>query len=252
MNSIAYFFSDTHLGASYIDDHRAHEARVVEFLDSIKDDAAELYLLGDIIDYWFEYRHVVPRGYVRFFGKLAELADSGVKITWVVGNHDVWLRDYLSSEVGLKVFYGTTEVDVLGHRFLISHGDDVGKRPFGQRLTRFLFHNKVTQWLYSLIHPNFTWWIACGLSTSNRVNRNPQTEQRSAKHCIELLDEFARDYATKHPEVEHFVMGHLHSARLTPIDDRRSICHLGAWIYDYWSYARFDGQQLTLHNHRKQ
>ncbi|MBQ2236429.1 MAG: UDP-2,3-diacylglucosamine diphosphatase, partial [Muribaculaceae bacterium] len=85
MNSIAYFFSDTHLGASYIDDHRAHEARVVEFLDSIKDDAAELYLLGDIIDYWFEYRHVVPRGYLRFFGKLAELADSGVKITWVVG-----------------------------------------------------------------------------------------------------------------------------------------------------------------------
>ena len=118
----SYFISDLHLGAKYMTDQLERERRVCRFLDSIKDDAAELFLLGDILDYWYEYKYVVPRGYIRFLGKLAELADAGVKLTWVTGNHDVWLFDYLRNQLHMTVLKGHTEVETAGKRILISHG----------------------------------------------------------------------------------------------------------------------------------
>lgn len=241
-----YFISDLHLGARYITDARAHEARAVAFLDSIADHAAELFLLGDVLDYWFEYNAVVPRGHVRFFGKLAQLADAGVAITWLTGNHDVWLRDYLRDELGITVRYTAGEIDVQGHRFFISHGDDVTPQPLNYRFMRWCFYNKVCQRLYASIHPNITAWIARGWSTSNRVNRNVEREQADIAHNIKALDEWAAHYAAQHPAVEHFVFGHLHYPTITPLEDGRSVCHLGAWI-EGGSYAYFDGSELTLH-----
>ena len=114
-----YFLSDSHLGAHYITNKREHEKRLVNFLDSIKDDAAELYLLGDILDYWYEYKYVVPRGHIRFLGKLAELADAGMKIHWFTSKHDVWLIDYASHEVGLTVITCKSEVDIMGSKYLL-------------------------------------------------------------------------------------------------------------------------------------
>lgn len=112
-----YFISDMHLGASYFPDRHAHERLVVSFLESIASDADELYMLGDVLDYWFEYRYVVPRGYVRFFGALARLADRGVKIHWFTGNHDIWLFDYLRDEIGIEVVDGYSVRDIFGKRF---------------------------------------------------------------------------------------------------------------------------------------
>ena len=126
MRDLTYFLSDLHLGAGYIPDHRAHERRVVDFLRSIEPRAKRIYLLGDILDYWWEYRDVVPRGFVRFFGELARLADSGVEITWFKGNHDIWIFDYLPSEIGLEVHDGIMVRDIDGARFLLEHGDGVG------------------------------------------------------------------------------------------------------------------------------
>ena len=241
----AYFISDSHLGARYITNKREHEGRLVKFLDSIKDDAAELYLMGDILDYWYEYKYVVPRGHVRFLGKLAELADAGVKIFWFTGNHDVWLFDYLASEVGLKVLKGSTMMEVLGKQFLLSHGDDVGYQKPMYRFTRWCFYNRVCQWLYASIHPRWTYPIATGWSQQNRITRPKEEEERVKEICCERLETFSKEHALKHPEVRHYVFGHLHLARQVKLNGDRTMTILGDWIEQY-TYAIFDGQEIVM------
>ena len=240
----AYFLSDAHLGARYITNKREHEGRLVAFLDSIKDDAAELYLLGDILDYWYEYKNVVPRGHVRFLGKLAELADSDVKIFWFTGNHDVWLFDYLSTEIGLKVLKGNTMMEIMGKQFLLSHGDDVGYQKPMYRFTRWCFYNRVCQWLYASIHPRWTYPIATGWSQKNRVKR-PYGDEAQKDVCCQRLVTFCNDYATQHPEVQHYVFGHVHLARQVALNGGRTMTILGDWIHQF-TYATFDGNEMRL------
>ena len=229
--SNTYFISDLHLGAKYMTHHLERERRVCRFLDSIKDDAAQLFLLGDILDYWYEYKYVVPRGYIRFLGKLAELADSGVSITWVTGNHDVWLFDYLRDQIGLTVLNGHTVVEAQGKRILISHGDDVGVQPVMYRFTRWCFYNKVCQWLYAAIHPRWTYPIATGWSNENRTRRNPEQQRDISERAAARLVDFSRDYHRQHPDVEAFVFGHIHIARLNErVDDMPPVIMLGEWI----------------------
>ena len=241
-----YFISDAHLGARYITNKREHEMRLVNFLDSIKDDAAEVYLLGDILDYWYEYKNVVPRGHIRFLGKLAQLADSGVKISWFTGNHDVWLFDYLATEVGLKVFKGSTQLEIMGQQFLLSHGDDVGYQKPMYRFTRWCFYNPVCQWLYAGLHPRLTYPIATGWSQQNRITRSKEEEDRVKEVCCDRLKEFSTQYAVAHPQVKHFVFGHIHLARQLQLDGNRTMTLLGDWI-DQFTYATFDGTLVELH-----
>ena len=217
------------------------ERRVCRFLDSIKDDAAELFLLGDILDYWYEYKYVVPRGYIRFLGKLAELADPGVKITWVTGNHDVWLFDYLRDQIGLTVLYGHTEVMAGGKRVLIAHGDDVGVQPAMYRFTRWCFYNKVCQWLYAGIHPRWTYPIATGWSNENRTRRDPEEQRAISERAAAHLVDFSRDYHAQHPDVEAYIYGHIHIARLNRYDDMPPVIMLGEWI-SMCSYLVLDSQ----------
>ncbi len=225
-----YFISDLHLGAKYMAKDLDRERRVCRFLDSIKDDAAELYLLGDILDYWYEYKYVVPRGYIRFLGKLAELSDAGVKITWVTGNHDVWLFDYLRDQLNMTVLNGHTEVVSQGRRILISHGDDVGVQPPMYRFTRWCFYNKVCQWLYASIHPRWTYPVATGWSSDNRTRRNPEQLRAISENAAQRLLEFSREYHAAHPDVEAFVYGHLHIARMNELDGMPLVIFLGDWI----------------------
>ena len=225
-----YFISDLHLGAKYMRDELDRERRVCRFLDSIKDDAAELYLLGDILDYWYEYKYVVPRGYIRFLGKLAELADAGVKLTWVTGNHDVWLFDYLRDQLNMTVLNGHTLIQSQGKKILISHGDDVGEQPAMYRFTRWCFYNKVCQWLYAAIHPRWTYPIATGWSNENRTRRDPHQQQAISERAAERLIDFSRDFYSSHPDVEAFVYGHLHIARMNEVEGMPPVIFLGDWI----------------------
>ena len=243
----AYFISDSHLGARYITDKRQHEMRLVRFLDSIKDDAAELYLLGDILDYWYEYKWVVPRGHVRFLGKLAELADAGVKIYWFTGNHDVWLFDYLRDEIGLEVIRGHTVMEIMGTKFLLSHGDDVGYQKPMYRFTRWCFYNKVCQWLYASVHPRWTCPIATSWSQQNRITRSPAVEAKVREDCCKRLEVFSTEHAQHHPEVRHYMYGHVHLARHLALPGGRTMTILGDWI-DQFTYATFDGKEVTLNN----
>lgn len=225
-----YFISDLHLGARYMSDPLARERLVCRFLDSIRDDAGELYLLGDILDYWYEYKYVVPRGYIRFLGKLAELADAGVKITWVTGNHDVWLFDYLREQIGLTVLYGHTIIETQGKRLLIAHGDDVGVQPAMYRFTRWCFYNKVCQTLYAAIHPRWTYPIATRWSNENRTKRDPSQQQAISDRAATRLIDFSRSYLTTHPDVDAFVYGHIHIARLVRQENMPPVVFLGEWI----------------------
>ncbi len=247
MGKRVYFMSDMHLGAHYLPDPREAEARVVRFLESIAADAAELYLLGDVLDYWFEFRTVVPRGHVRFFGALARLADAGVRITWLVGNHDVWLRDYLAGEVGLEVVENHTVRTIMGRRFLLSHGDDVGRQPGPYRFARWCFHNRVCQVLYAAIHPRWTSAVAMGWSTNNRTRRwkAARVETTPAMGGRANLLQFSADHHRQHPDVDHYVYGHLHLADQERLDSGATVTILGDWIRQF-TYAVFDGEQLQL------
>ncbi|MBD5247587.1 MAG: UDP-2,3-diacylglucosamine diphosphatase [Barnesiella sp.] len=239
-----YFISDLHLGTTYDSSSRRREQLVVEFLDSIADKAGALYMVGDILDYWYEYRTVVPRGYVRFFGALARLADRGVKITWFIGNHDIWLFDYVRDEIGVEIVDGMLVTNLLGRRFLISHGDGVGQLPFGFRCIRSIFRNRVCQKLYASIHPRWTIPFAHRWSSHSRCNEKPLPPFDIATDSLAV---FAQEWQTAHSDapVDFFVFGHKHIMVNETLPDGAKLVILGDWLR-YFSYGVFDGKNFLL------
>lgn len=241
-----YFLSDAHLGAAYIADRRAHEGALVAFLQSIEPTAATVYLLGDILDYWFEYRTVVPRGYVRFFGQLAHMADAGIRIVWFTGNHDIWLFDYLRDELGIEVADpkgGGMTVDIDGVRFFLGHGDDLGRQPLGYRLLRSTFRCRFLQKLYSGIHPRWTLPFAHGWSSHSRKAAPP--EPRLDGRTRTSLEVACRSLAAADPKLRYIVIGHHHVAVDEPVTASCRLIVLGDWIKQQ-TYAVFDGADLRL------
>lgn len=237
---LTYFLSDFHLGARYFADPIAVERRVVAFLDSIKESAEAIYLLGDILDYWYEYRYVVPRGFTRFFGKIAELTDSGVKVYWFIGNHDIWIFDYLPHELGVTVCDGPMITEIGGKSFFLDHGDGVGKRKLSFRMLRSIFRNKTCQRLYASIHPRWTIPFALGWSHDSRKNDSFPKYQGEGN---EYLEEFAKTYNDRH--IDYFVFGHRHIMLDKRLANGSQLVILGDWIH-FCSYAVFDGHDLLL------
>lgn len=242
LRTLTYFISDLHLGASTMDNPLDYERRVVRFLHFIKPTAKRLYLLGDVLDYWYEYRTVVPRGFTRFFGALADLADSGVEITWFIGNHDIWIFDYLPAEIGMKVVDGVQITEIDGRRFFLSHGDGVGKMSPGFRFIRSLFRNRFCQFLFSSIHPGLTIPLAHRWSASSRGTCAGPASSRGEE---EPYVDFAREYLKAHPRVDYFIFGHRHILMDMEIAQNSKLVVLGDWIY-HFSYAVWDGNELKL------
>lgn len=248
MDKKAYFLADLHLGSVCGDEAHEAERSVVRFLDSVAGDMGELYLLGDILDYWFEYKYVVPRGFVRFFGKLAELSDRGVKITWIIGNHDIWIFDYLPKELGITVLDGMLETDVLGTRFSMQHGDAIGG-TLKFRIMRRFFRNRFCQKLYSAIHPRLTVGFAYGCSRRSRMKEMMIGEwplnlrESIRKWCERRIEEGDKS--------EYFVFGHLHNAAEEDLPDGRKMIVLPPWILKR-GYAVFDGQSLRIETFRSE
>lgn len=240
-----YFISDLHLGAKYLQPGREYETRAARFVESLIGRASELIMLGDVLDYWYEYRTVVPRGHIRFFGALARLADSGTRITWFRGNHDIWLFDYLRDEIGLQIADGTVIRPILGKRFLLAHGDGVGNVPRGFRILRGMFRNPVLQKLYSGIHPRWTIAFAHAWSASSRDFKK-YTPPAFTPGDEPLLD-FCKEYAEQHPgSIDYFVFGHRHVMADYPVGDSEAkMIILGDWI-THFSYGVFDGSEFRL------
>lgn len=240
-----YFASDAHLGNRYLSDPLSAEKKLVRWLDSIKKNAKAIYFLGDMFDYWYEYKYVVPRGYVRFLGKVAELSDLGVEIHFFIGNHDIWMFDYLPEEIGAKIHQGPLIIDLSGKRFFLAHGDEVGKHKLTFRFLQAMFRNKICQFFYSGIHPRWTFGFAKRWSLSSRKSGLEKQKQDTTEEKAAYLTSFAKEYLQAHPDINFFIFGHRHILFDIPLSDSCRLLIAGDWM-QYFSYIQWDGNNLTL------
>jgi UDP-2,3-diacylglucosamine hydrolase len=241
-----YFVSDAHLGARFHPAPLSIEKRLVCWLDSIKGDAAAIYFLGDMFDYWFEYKYVVPKGFVRFLGKVAELSDQGVDIHFFLGNHDIWMFGYLPQELGATIHRDVLSLDLLGKRFFLGHGDEVDYRSRSFRFLRAFFRNKFCQWLYAGIHPRWTFGFALSWSLSSRkeaLKRKPPEALR--RESPAYLISFAGEYLKTHPDIDFFIFGHLHIMLDLKLSPNSRLLIAGDWM-KFFSYIEWDGKTLSL------
>ena len=239
-----YFASDAHFGNRFINDPMAAEKKMVRWLDSIKDAAQAIYFMGDMFDYWYEYKYVVPKGHVRFLGKLAELSDRGIEIHLFIGNHDIWMFDYLPDEIGAVIHQGPLTVDLLGKRFFLAHGDEVGKRKFTFRFLQAMFRNKICQFLYAGIHPRWTFGFARRWSLSSRKKGMPSL-MANPRRAAEYLIDFAKETLQTDPGIAFFIFGHCHIPLDTALNQSSRLLIAGEWM-THFSYIEWDGAQLTL------
>lgn len=243
MEKKIYFISDVHLGLYPYDKSREREKKVVRWLDSIKNDAGELFLAGDIFDFWHEHKRVVPKGFVRFLGKLSELSDAGVKIHFFNGNHDIWAYKYLKEELNIDIYPQLIKREFAGKKFIIGHGDGIGPGDKGYKLLKWAFTNKFLQWAFARLHPNFSMWIGSSWSKSSRYSKGIVAEGFvGPEKELQIL------YAKSELQKEHtdfFVFGHRHIPWDLPLSDTSRIINLGDWIYSF-TYAVFDGEKLEV------
>lgn len=237
-----YFASDLHLGVPNREKSLVREKLFVQWLDEIKSDAEAIYLVGDIFDFWFEYKKAVPKGYVRLLGKLAEISDSGIPIHIFTGNHDMWLFDYLEDEINAHIYREPIEVSLKGKRFFIGHGDGLGPGDNGYKLIKKIFKNKLCQWLFERIHPNLGISIAQYWSKKSRIANGEKDESYHGEK--EWLTQFCKE-KMKTIEVDYFIFGHRHLPLEVDLGNNTTYINLGEWV-NYNSYAVFDGKKLEL------
>lgn len=247
-NKKIYFASDVHLGLYPYDHSRLREKVFVQWLEEIRKDAAELYLLGDIFDYWYEYRTVVPRGFTRTLGKLAEIADSGIPVHFFTGNHDVWAFDYLPSEIGVILHDEPYILEVNGKRMLLAHGDGIGPGDMGYKLLRRIFRSKFMQWWYSKIHPNLSMRFAHWWSKKSRYSKGIAEAFQGEEKELQIV--FARE-TLKKEHFDYFIFGHRHVPMNYPLSPDSRLINLGEWIFSN-TYALFDGTSLELKQYGKE
>jgi len=231
-----YFFSDVHLGLGAKEDDRKREQQVIQFLDTVKEDGRALFILGDLFDYWFEYQSVVPKGYFRLFSKLAELRTSGVEISYLAGNHDFWLKGYLTEEIGIKIYPDPVEQTIGGKRFYLHHGDGLLRNDTGYRILKRILRNKVNIFLFSLVHPDITSWVARWSSRKSRAYTSNRTYESND------MVEFARTKISEGFDV--VIMGHNHRSMFKELG-RGVYVNIGDWLHEY-TYAVFDGNKIQL------
>ena len=238
-----YFLSDFHLGAPDAVVSLQREKRIVQFLDHVKTDAATIFIVGDLFDFWYEYRKVIAKGYVRILGKLAEITDSGIPIHFFVGNHDMWMRGYFEEEMNIPVYHEPKIFEWNGKKFLIGHGDGLGPGDYGYKFLKKFFRNPFSQWLFGIMPP------AAGVGLANYLSRKSravtgQIEEEFLGEDKEWLIAYCKEVLEK-DYFDYLIFGHRH----LPIDFKLAggsrYINLGDWIR-YCSYAHFDGDQLVL------
>ena len=275
-----YFISDAHLGSRAIEHRRTHERRLVNFLDQIKEKAEAVYMLGDMFDFWFEYKEVVPKGYTRFLGKVSELTDAGVEVHFFTGNHDMWMGDYLEKECGAIVHRSPSTVDLYGKIFYLAHGDglDYRDKEWKTRFMFWCFRNATLQRMARWIHPH--WFVNFGLnwaknSRMKRQKNRPETDEEGRVKTAdgfynttnlvgyqapqdngeepyqgedkEGLVLYAKNYLKSHPDINYFIFGHRHIELDLLLSREARIVILGEWI-TLFTYAVWDGEHLFVDN----
>ena len=233
-----FFVSDVHLGLQ-VGDPAGRERRFADFLQGLPEDTDALYLLGDIWDFWYEYRDVVPKGYIRVFSALQSLMDRGVKVYFFQGNHDVWTYSYFE-ELGMKRLEQPCLVEIGGKRFCLGHGDALGPVPAGYRFLRGLFHNRVAQFLFSMLHPWIAFRFGNGWSRNNRLAHDQEYEFRGKD---EPLYKFAEEFSARN-DVDYFIFGHYHSSVDMTLPSGARLLVLKDWMRSS-PYLCFDGVSVS-------
>jgi UDP-2,3-diacylglucosamine hydrolase len=237
-----YFASDFHLGVPDHSASRKREDRIVRWLDSIKPTAAEIYLMGDVFDFWFEYATVVPKGYIRLLGKLAELSDAGIRIVMFKGNHDMWMFDYFKKELGIEIVPDELIIERNGKTFFLHHGDGLGPGDQGYKFLKSFFRSRFCQWLFARIHPNLGIGIAKKWSSKSRLLNDRKEEFKNEEQ--EWLVTYSRQML-RNRKFDFLIFGHRHLPLDIRVSDQSRYINLGEWI-NYNSYAVFDGKSLEL------
>ena len=228
-----FFASDLHLG---VPDHQSslvREKHFVQWLDHIKDEAAEIFLLGDILDFWFEYKHAIPKGYTRLFGKLVELADAGIPIHWFVGNHDLWLRDYMLEELGIPVYHEAITRNFWGKNFYIVHGDGLGPGDHSFKFfKKYVFTNRFFEWCFRhILHPDIGIGFAKYLSVRSRKRNYEAGQQDYGENEFLLIH--SKEMAALKPEINYFVYGHRHFPKTEEFEKDKFYINIGDWIQHF-------------------
>jgi len=236
------FASDFHLGVPSLDSSLEREKKIIRWLESVSPQCDILFLVGDIFDFWFEYKHVIPKGFIRLQGKLAELTDAGKKIYIFSGNHDMWMKDYFTNEMGIEILHQPTVFFFNEEKILIGHGDGLGPGDTGYKLLKKIFRNKFCQWLFKIIHPTIGMTIAHTWSRKSRITNIKRKEEFLGDkewlwmYCKELEKKEHHDY---------YIFGHRHLPLDLEVSPTSRYINLGEWV-NYSSYALFDGEKITL------
>ncbi|KUG13588.1 UDP-2,3-diacylglucosamine hydrolase [Elizabethkingia sp. HvH-WGS333] len=239
-----YFASDQHFGAPTPKESKVREAKFIRWLDEIKEDAQVLFLMGDLFDFWHEWQHVIPKGYVRLLGKLAELKDSGIELYFFVGNHDLWMKSYFEDELEVPVYFTKKYYEISGKNFLLAHGDGLGPGDKGYKRMKKLFTNPVAQWFFKWLHPDIAMRIALYLSQKNKMISGEEDKEFLGEDK-EFLIIYAKE-KLKTEKIDYFIFGHRHLPMVLDLNAGQSkYINLGDWI-GYFTYGIFDGDHFEL------
>lgn len=238
-----YFASDAHLGLPNYEKSKERERHFVKWLTQVSKDAKEIYLMGDIFDFWFEYKRVVPRGFTRLLGKISEITDAGIPIHFFTGNHDLWVFDYLPNETGVILHKNPIEKSFNGKKFYLAHGDGLGPYDKGYKLLKIIFTSKTLQWLFARIHPNLALAFAHSWSRTSRYAKGIEADDFKGEDK-EWLVLYAKDILKKQ-HYDYMIFGHRHLAINIEIGDNCRYINLGEWISKF-TYGVFDGNTFEL------
>jgi len=243
-----YFLSDFHLGAPNAETSLQREKKIIQFLNEIKTETQELFIVGDMFDFWYEYKKVVPKGHVRLLGKLAEFTDSGIPVHFFVGNHDMWMKDYFQSEMNISVYFEPKQFEFNNKKFYVGHGDGLGPGDHGYKFLKKIFRNKFCQWLFGILPPFAGMGIANYSSRKSRETTGQNVEKFLGEEN-EWLIIYSKEILQKQP-FDYFIFGHRHLPIDFKLNDNSRYINLGEWI-NYQSYAVFDGDNLNLEYYKK-
>lgn len=250
INKKVYFFSDAHLGIPDQVSSLKRERILVRFLESIRKDALEIYMMGDLFDFWFEYKTAIPKGYARLLGKLAEITDSGIPIFFFRGNHDIWAFDYLQTELNIKIERNPQIKEILGKKFYLAHGDGLGTGDYGYKFIKKVFEFKPNQWLFRWLHPDIGLRLGLFFSRRSRYANNARDHKNKKENNHSPIAEtrlpiFAKELLAKGEEIDYFIMGHYHRKENIDLGNNARFIFLGDWISRF-SYGEFDGENFEL------
>ena len=238
-----YFLSDFHLGVPDYESSLVRERKVVAFLDLARKDAAQIMILGDMFDFWYEYKYVVPKGYTRLLGKLAEITDSGIPVIFFVGNHDMWMRNYFEQELNIPVYFEPKMYEWNQKRFFIGHGDGLGPGDHKYKMLKKVFRSRLCQWFFGVLHPSWGIGLANYFSKKSRI-KTMVTDKKFLGEDREWLIIFSRQMLAKE-HFDYFIFGHRHFPLDFTLNKTSRYINLGDWVRDF-TYAYFDGSELFL------